>query len=105
MRVFYASIWWCNAFEVSLTPQSNHVFILDCIFLKTLLLEPLCYSPVTGNPQTHNQSLLLMATIASLYPERVLHNIMPVFTFMGANVLRQDDNYSFQVIQQVGVHV
>ncbi|KAL9551329.1 hypothetical protein MBANPS3_004308 [Mucor bainieri] len=55
---------------------------------------------ITGNPQTHNQALLLMATIASVFPETVLHNIMPVFTFMGANVLRQDDNYSFQVIQQ-----
>ncbi|KAI9486718.1 MAG: hypothetical protein EXX96DRAFT_646489 [Benjaminiella poitrasii] len=55
---------------------------------------------ITGNPQTHNQALLLMATIASMFPECVLHNIMPVFTFMGANVLRQDDNYSFQVIQQ-----
>ncbi|KAI9261063.1 hypothetical protein BY458DRAFT_557445 [Sporodiniella umbellata] len=55
---------------------------------------------ITGNPQTHNQALLLMANIASIYPERVLHNIMPLFTFMGANVLRQDDNYSFQVIQQ-----
>ncbi|KAK3840885.1 MAG: hypothetical protein J3R72DRAFT_169855 [Linnemannia gamsii] len=54
----------------------------------------------TGNPQTHNQSLLLMAAIASICPEKVLHNIMPVFTFMGANVLRQDDNYSFHVIQQ-----
>ncbi|KAF9915291.1 HEAT repeat-containing protein 1 [Lobosporangium transversale] len=54
----------------------------------------------TGNPQTHHQALLLMAAIASLYPEKVLHNIMPVFTFMGANVLRQDDNYSFHVIQQ-----
>lgn len=55
---------------------------------------------VTSNPQTHNQALLLMAAIASSYPEKVLHNIMPVFTFMGANVLRQDDNYSFHVIQQ-----
>ncbi|CEG76908.1 hypothetical protein RMATCC62417_11736 [Rhizopus microsporus] len=55
---------------------------------------------ITGNPQTHNQALLLMANIASMYPECVLHNIMPLFTFMGANVLRQDDNYSFQVIQQ-----
>ncbi|KAL1918828.1 uncharacterized protein VTP21DRAFT_2850 [Calcarisporiella thermophila] len=54
----------------------------------------------TGNPQTHNQALLLMAAIAPRFPERVLHNIMPVFTFMGANVLRQDDNYSFHVIQQ-----
>jgi hypothetical protein len=54
----------------------------------------------TNNPQTHNSALLLMAAIASLDAESVLHNIMPVFTFMGANVLRQDDNYSFQVIQQ-----
>ncbi|KAF9921975.1 HEAT repeat-containing protein 1 [Linnemannia zychae] len=54
----------------------------------------------TGNPQTHNQALLLMAAIASICPDKVLHNIMPVFTFMGANVLRQDDNYSFHVIQQ-----
>ncbi|ORY00070.1 hypothetical protein K493DRAFT_312976 [Basidiobolus meristosporus CBS 931.73] len=44
------------------------------------------------------RSLLLMAAIAALYPDRVLHNIMPVFTFMGANVLRQDDNYSFHKI-------
>jgi U3 small nucleolar RNA-associated protein 10 len=41
-----------------------------------------------------------MAAIASVYPDPVLSNIMPVFTFMGANVLRQDDNYSFLVIQQ-----
>ncbi|KAF9097064.1 HEAT repeat-containing protein 1 [Mortierella sp. AD031] len=54
----------------------------------------------TSNPQTHNQALLLMAAIAAICPEKVLHNIMPVFTFMGANVLRQDDNYSFHVIQQ-----
>ena len=52
------------------------------------------------NPQTHNYALLLMATIASVHPDPVLSNIMPVFTFMGANVLRQDDNYSFLVIQQ-----
>ncbi|KND01979.1 uncharacterized protein SPPG_02486, partial [Spizellomyces punctatus DAOM BR117] len=55
---------------------------------------------VTDNPQTHNASLLLMAAIATVYPQSVLLNIMPVFTFMGANVLRQDDNYSFHVIQQ-----
>ena len=52
------------------------------------------------NPQTHQLSLLLMGAIASLYPDSVLTHIMSVFTFMGANVLRQDDNYSFHVIQQ-----
>ncbi|MBN3289064.1 HEAT1 protein, partial [Polypterus senegalus] len=30
--------------------------------------------------------------------EKVLHNIMPIFTFMGANIMRLDDTYSFQVI-------
>jgi hypothetical protein len=30
----------------------------------------------------------------------VLHNIMAIFTFMGTTVMRQDDNYSFHVIQQ-----
>lgn len=32
--------------------------------------------------------------------EKVLHNIMPIFTFMGANVLRLDDAYSFRVIEK-----
>ena len=31
---------------------------------------------------------------------RVLHNIMPIFTFMGDNMLCRDDRYSLQVIQQ-----
>ena len=30
--------------------------------------------------------------------EKVLHNIMPIFTFMGASIMRLDDSYSFQVI-------
>ena len=32
--------------------------------------------------------------------EKVLHNIMPIFTFMGANIMRLDDSYSFQVINK-----
>uniref|UniRef100_A0A8C3JLC2 HEAT repeat-containing protein 1 n=1 Tax=Calidris pygmaea TaxID=425635 RepID=A0A8C3JLC2_9CHAR len=32
--------------------------------------------------------------------DKVLHNIMPIFTFMGANVLRLDDTYTFQVINK-----
>jgi len=57
-------------------------------------------SLVTENPETHNSALLLLATIASIHPESILASVMPIFTFMGANVLRQDDNYSFYVIQQ-----
>lgn len=32
--------------------------------------------------------------------EKVLHNIMPIFTFMGANIMRLDDAYSFQIINR-----
>lgn len=34
------------------------------------------------------------------FQDKVLHNIMPIFTFMGANVLRLDDTYTFQVINK-----
>jgi hypothetical protein len=55
---------------------------------------------ITDNPQTHNAALLLLAAIGEVHSEIVLINIMPVFTFMGANILRQDDNYSFHVVQK-----
>ncbi|KAJ3071130.1 HEAT repeat-containing protein 1 [Podochytrium sp. JEL0797] len=55
---------------------------------------------VSDNPQTHNEALLLLAELAEAYPNTVLVNVVPIFTFMGANVLRRDDDYSFHVIQQ-----
>ncbi|XP_058525366.1 HEAT repeat-containing protein 1 isoform X2 [Ochotona princeps] len=51
-------------------------------------------------PQTHHHALLLLGTIAGIFPDKVLHNIMSIFTFMGANVMRLDDTYSFQVISK-----
>ncbi|KAH0507192.1 HEAT repeat-containing protein 1 [Microtus ochrogaster] len=51
-------------------------------------------------PQTHHQALLLLGTVAGIFPDKVLHNIMSIFTFMGANVMRLDDAYSFQVISK-----
>ncbi|KAF9238673.1 hypothetical protein BU15DRAFT_88298 [Melanogaster broomeanus] len=54
---------------------------------------------VTDNPQTFNEALLLMANLARLTPDSVLHNIMPIFTFMGSNVFHRDDSYSFRVVQ------
>ncbi|XP_060070386.1 HEAT repeat-containing protein 1-like [Ylistrum balloti] len=55
----------------------------------------------SSNPQTHNQALLVLTTAARLYPEHLLHNVMSVFTFMGANILRQDDSYSIQIIGRI----
>ncbi|KAF3933603.1 hypothetical protein ABW19_dt0207210 [Dactylella cylindrospora] len=54
----------------------------------------------TSSPQLQNSALLLTATLADIAPDVVLHSVMPIFTFMGANVLRQDDEYSAHVIEQ-----
>ncbi|KAL3869078.1 hypothetical protein ACJMK2_041804 [Sinanodonta woodiana] len=53
------------------------------------------------NPQTHQQALLVLTAAAKIYPEHLLHNVMSVFTFIGANILRQDDAYSFHVISRI----
>ncbi|XP_037133916.1 HEAT repeat-containing protein 1 isoform X2 [Syngnathus acus] len=54
----------------------------------------------TDVPQTHHHALLLLGVVANIFPEKVLHNIMPIFTFMGANIMRLDDAYSFRVIDK-----
>ncbi|KAK6179629.1 hypothetical protein SNE40_011943 [Patella caerulea] len=55
----------------------------------------------SDNPQTHHQALLVLTIAAKIQPEQLLHNVMSVFTFMGANILRQDNAYSFHVISQI----
>ncbi|KZF24076.1 hypothetical protein L228DRAFT_244950 [Xylona heveae TC161] len=54
----------------------------------------------TTAPQVQSAALLLVANLARVAPEVVLHSVMPIFTFMGATVLRQDDEYSAHVIDQ-----
>ncbi|TIB99805.1 hypothetical protein E3Q18_01415 [Wallemia mellicola] len=55
---------------------------------------------VSKNPQTFQQALLLISALAKLAPDNVLHNVMPIFTFMGANILQRDDSFSFNVVQK-----
>ncbi|KAG0646851.1 U3 small nucleolar RNA-associated 10 [Hyphodiscus hymeniophilus] len=54
----------------------------------------------TASPQVQNAALLLIASLAEMAPELVLHSVMPIFTFMGSSVLRQNDEYSAHVINQ-----
>lgn len=54
----------------------------------------------TASPQVQNAALLLIASLADTAPELVLHSVMPIFTFMGSSVLRQNDEYSAHVINQ-----
>ncbi|CAD6935919.1 unnamed protein product [Tilletia caries] len=52
------------------------------------------------NPQTFQQALVLLNRIATISQELVLHNVMPIFTFVGSSMLQRDDSYSFEIVQQ-----
>ncbi|KAL6703979.1 snoRNA-binding rRNA-processing protein utp10 [Coniothyrium glycines] len=52
------------------------------------------------SPQVQNSALLLIANLASWVPDLVLHNLMPIFTFIGSTLLRQQDDYSAQVVDK-----
>lgn len=54
----------------------------------------------TASPQVQNGALMMIAALADIAPEVVLHSVMPIFTFMGSSVLRQNDDYSAHVISQ-----
>ena len=55
----------------------------------------------TVSPQVQQTALLLISSLASVTPDLVLHSVMSIFTFMGASTLRQNDEYSTYVIEQV----
>lgn len=46
-------------------------------------------------------ALLLVASIASVAPELILHSVMSIFTFMGAGLMRNSDEYSVHVVKKV----
>lgn len=55
----------------------------------------------SNNPQTFQHALLLLSKIANMAPEAVLHNVMPIFTFVGSTVLQRDDAFSFSIVEKV----
>ncbi|KAF2265231.1 hypothetical protein CC78DRAFT_515720 [Lojkania enalia] len=54
----------------------------------------------SASPQVQNGALLLISSLASWVPELVLHNLMPIFTFIGSTLLRQKDDYSAHIVDQ-----
>jgi U3 small nucleolar RNA-associated protein 10 len=52
------------------------------------------------SPQVQSNALMLAASLAELAPDQVIHHIMPVFTFMGHNMMSLDDGHSVNVINQ-----
>ena len=59
------------------------------------------YIRTSPHPQVRNKALLLVATLADVVPDHILHSVMPLFTSLGSGILRQEDEFSVFVIQQV----
>eukprot|EP00127_Corallochytrium_limacisporum_P001561 Clim_evm14s66 gene=Clim_evmTU14s66 len=54
---------------------------------------------ISRNPATQHQALNVLNTMARLQPHRVVHEVMPIFTFMSTSTIRHDDNYTFKLIK------
>lgn len=54
----------------------------------------------TESPQVQTTALMLSASLASIAPEKVIHHIMPVFTFMGGKIIAREDQHSINVVNQ-----
>ncbi|SCV01858.1 LAME_0G18976g1_1 [Lachancea meyersii CBS 8951] len=67
-----------------------------------LLRADILVSAITSSnsPQVQNKLLLVIGELAKLSPEIVLHSVMPIFIFMGAKTIRQDDEYSSYVVER-----
>lgn len=94
------------------TDNVEHLFtcsVTICLIFGEMSLEILClfFSGVfLLLLLSYNESLIFgMLKIENAercvsFQDKVLHNIMSIFTFMGASVMRLDDTYSFQVINK-----
>nr|CAB3252292.1 HEAT repeat-containing protein 1 [Phallusia mammillata] len=68
---------------------------------KSLQLEPVVhFIQQTENSLVHREAILLLAESVQFFPDKIVHTIMSIFTFMGSSLLRRDDSYSFQVMSQ-----
>ncbi|EHN01770.1 Utp10p [Saccharomyces cerevisiae x Saccharomyces kudriavzevii VIN7] len=54
----------------------------------------------SASPQVQNKLLLVIGSLATLSSEVILHSVMPIFTFMGAHSIRQDDEFTTTVVER-----
>lgn len=54
----------------------------------------------SSNPRTSQMALLFIGSLARLVPDAVLHNVMPIFTYVGSSDFQRDDAYSFSVVER-----
>lgn len=88
----------CMILSIVKMKNSDETFKFDSNSIRADLIVNSIRS--SQSPQVQNRLLLVIAELASLAPEIVLHSVMPIFTFMGAHTVRQDDEFSSSALQQ-----
>ena len=93
----------CLLLSISELKNSNHKHQLDSNSVRAdLIVNSLRNS---SSPQVQNRLLLVISELATLAPEIILHSVMPIFTFMGAHTIRQDDEFSNDALQKTVARV
>ncbi|KAL8984704.1 MAG: hypothetical protein Q9205_001393 [Flavoplaca limonia] len=54
----------------------------------------------SSNPQVQQQALLLVSILASIVPDVIIHNVMPIFTFTNSGIMKRNDDYSAHIVKQ-----
>ena len=80
----------------------NGYYISESPYINEALLSIYCMTiyNILYNIWMWNIMIHIWRNRCLFFQDLVLHNIMTIFTFMGANVLRQDDSYSFEIIKK-----
>ncbi|KAG2523850.1 hypothetical protein JM18_005608 [Phytophthora kernoviae] len=55
----------------------------------------------TSSPQTRNDALLFISSLVNLHPASVLTSLDKILSFVSAGSIRQDDEYSFHVLETI----
>ena len=85
----------------SLCDVFDHITVLPVDVAQVIRADTIVNAiKVSTNTQSINHAILLLARFARLDAELVLHNIMPIFTFVGLNVLQRDDRFTLSVVEQ-----
>ena len=102
MPVLYAQETLASCMRLTIVGMKNcfseRKFELDSNFVRPYLIVNSIRN--SQSPQLQSRLLLVIAELASLAPEIILHSVMPIFTFMGAQTIRQDDEFSSNALQQ-----
>ncbi|KAL8694950.1 MAG: hypothetical protein Q9218_000521 [Villophora microphyllina] len=96
-----------SLFEVLLDLQAykeqsgTELHYLELLVMNTVL-DILKEPPIAPIQKTHVQqtAMLLVSVLAGVAPELILHNIMPIFTFMNSSIVQRTDDYSAYVVKQ-----